>query len=692
MNGIGASMTEAQDFLFELLTEELPPKALRALSRGLADGVKAGLETAGLSFAAVLPYASPRRLAVIVTDLQARQADQAVERKGPAIAAANDADGNPTKAALGFAKSCGVDIQALTTLKTDKGEWLYYQANQAGAESCALLPEIIDASLKRLPIPKLMHWGEHKMPFARPVHNVLMLLGKTVIDAEFFGHRACDQTYGHRFHHPDAITIKAPKDYVAALKKAHVLVDFDERREAVKDAVIALATKQNATAVMPDALLNEVTSIVEWPAALLGSFDTTFLSVPKEVLILSMQTNQKYFALIDEHQTLLPNFITISNIESRNPKDVIKGNERVICARFADADFFFNTDKKTPLASYLKRLNHIVFQKPLGSLMDKTERVTLLSKHIAKLINADITQTARAATLCKADLCTDMVGEFPELQGVMGRYYAQHDAEDDAVALALDEVYKPRFSGDSLAESKVGLSLALADRLDSLVGLFGIGKIPTGTKDPFALRRATLGILRMLIEKECDLDLKALIAETIKLYQDKLSNPTVAEDVWAFCQERLKHWAQSEGFSTEIYRAVAFKQLSNPLDIKRRLDAVKQFSALPEAQALSEANKRVKNILAKNNNTLQDHINDAALKEPAEKTLAKTITDKQKTLTALNYTDTLKSLASMQADVDQFFEDVMVMADEPALRDNRLALLNQLRALFLRVADISTLS
>jgi glycyl-tRNA synthetase beta chain len=684
-------MTNTADFLFEILTEELPPKALKKLEKAFADSVISQLQEAKLSFSDYHSYATPRRLAIVINELQDKQANSKVERKGPAIQAAYDADGNPTKAALGFAKSCGIELSQATTIKSEKGEWLYVEITQEGKTAEELLPAIIQQALSKLPIPKLMRWGEGQFNFIRPVHNLVMLLGEQVIPTEMYGKKTGEQTSGHRFHHPDFFKV-TPSNYVEKLQQAKVIAGFSERRSLIKQQTQQLANEKGLQAAMPEELLDEVAALVEWPVALLGSFDKKFLQVPKEALMLSLQSHQKYFPLMTEQGDSASYFVVISNIESKDPSQVVAGNEKVSCARLSDAEFFFETDKKIKLEDRIPALANIIFQKQLGSLADKVKRVTALTEIIAPLVQADPAQCKRAAQLCKTDLLTEMVMEFPELQGIMGRYYATHDGETTDVAIALDEQYMPRFSGDELPRSKVGQVLAIAERLDTLVGIFGIGKIPTGMKDPFALRRACLGILRIITEKNLDLDLRSLISLSASLYADKLSNDKVSEQIFDFCIERLKNWMKQEGIRPDVFDAVAARNIAKPLDFKQRLDAVNAFLQLPEAANLASANKRVSNILTKQ---LQDKsagkIDPTLLEDAAEIALAEKIKEKVQNLSQLNYQDSLTALADLNGPIDNFFTDVMVMAENEKVRANRLALLSELRELFLQVADISLL-
>src|SRR3990167_5777122 len=684
-------MTAKQNFLFEILTEELPPKALIHLENAFINKVIEGIKQVELGFSHYQSFATPRRLAFIITELDYAQSDREIEKRGPALSAAYDPQGQPTKATLGFLNAYDITLDQVQTLKTDKGEWLYYKIKQSGKTVHDLLPELIHKALMQLPVPKMMKWGMGKYDFIRPVHNIVMLYGQTVIKAELFGIKATHQTYGHRFHHPQALAV-TPENYVEQLRQAYVIANYQERSALIAKQISKAAESKKAQANYKPALLEEVTSLVEWPVVLIGSFEPRFLEVPKEALILSMESNQRYFPLTDKQDHLLPFFVLISNIDSKNPEQVIAGNEKVTRARLSDAEFFFNADKKVKLASHIESLGNIIFQKELGTLLNKSNRLIHLSGALAKLLDYDLSTCQRAAELSKADLLTAMVGEFPELQGIMGRYYAVHDGELLEVALAIDEQYQPRFAKDKLPTSRAGQVLAIADKLDTLVGIFGINKIPSGEKDPLGLRRATLGILRIILEKQLPLDLKELISLAYKGYQNKLPNLETESQVLDFFQERLKFWARSEGFRADVFEAVAARQVTSPLDFIHRLDAVNEFLKLPEALHLATANKRVHNILSKHEQEIvRDQLDSSLLKDPAEIALAHKIKQKSEQLSQLNYQQALKNLAELNAPIDQFFTEVMVMVEDKKIRANRLALLKQLRQLFLQVADISLL-
>jgi len=683
------------DLLVEIGTEELPPKALKTLSDAFTQSVIKGLDEAELAHGQYKAYATPRRLALRVENVAATQPDKNIERRGPAIQAAFDDAGKPSKAAEGFARSCGVTVDQLDRMKTDKGEWLSYQAEQKGLPATELIPTIVEQALADLPIPKRMRWGNRSVEFVRPAHWVVLMLDGDVIPATILGIETGNATRGHRFHHPDILTV-TPDSYEHLLKETgHVIADFTTRREMIRQQVTGTATKLGGEAVIDIDLLDEVTALVEWPAALAGSFEEKFLEVPHEALITTMEDNQKYFAVVDTAGKLMPHFITVSNIESRDPAQVIEGNERVIRPRFADAVFFWEQDKKQKLEARTEALKSIVFQKQLGTLWDKTERVAALAKIIAKQIGADEKQAERAAYLSKCDLMTDMVGEFPKMQGIAGRYYALHDGEPEAVAWALEEQYLPKYAGDLLPENPVSQSLALADKLDTLVGIFGIGQKPTGAKDPFALRRAALGALRILIEQKLDLDLKHLMQQAVDNLGSRLTNDAVVDDAFDYVMDRLKAYYQDQRVAVGVIDAVLAQRPTRPLDFDRRIQAVKAFHDLPEAESLAAANKRIRNILKKVDGQINDSVDEKLLQEKAEQTLYSEVAKMQASVTPLfdagDYEPALKQLAGLRESVDKFFDDVMVMTDDEALKNNRLALLDKMRNLFLRVADLSRL-
>ncbi|MCH9690915.1 MAG: glycine--tRNA ligase subunit beta [Gammaproteobacteria bacterium] len=688
-----------RDFLVELGTEELPPKSLTQLMTAFASGIERGLKNAELSHGEISAYASPRRLAVIVRNLDVRQRDTEIERLGPAVKFAFDTAGTPNKAATGFARSNGVTVAELRRVKSPKGEVLAFTHKKQGAATESLLPAIVEESLTGLPIPKRMRWGSRREEFIRPTHWLLMLFGNQTVDGKALGLKAGNHTRGHRFHCNRDLTVASANDYLQQLREpGFVIADFNERREIIRSQVTAEAENVNGTAVIDDALLDEVTALVEWPVALTGRFEKRFLQVPAEALISSMKSHQKYFHVVDESGALLPFFITVCNIESQQPAQVIHGNERVIRPRLADAAFFFDTDKKIGLEVRREKLKNIIFQQKLGSLYDKTERISKLSGAIATQIGSDVRWAERAATLSKSDLSTDMVLEFADMQGIAGYYYAENDGEPLDVAKAMYEQYQPKFAGDQLPDTATGTVLALADRLDTLVGIFGIGQPPSGSRDPFALRRASLGVLRLLIEKRLDLDLRQLLELSYSNYPENTlaERSAVVEQVLAYMLERLRARYEDTGINAEVFMSVAARKLSRPLDIDNRVHAVYAFSQLPEAQALAGANKRVANILAKHHDPIPTEVDPTLLREPAEEALFTAIVDAREAVGPLYlaalYTEGLTGLAGLRETLDNFFDQVMVMTDDLALRDNRLALLTQLRALFLQVADISQLA
>ncbi len=689
-------MSDVRDLLIELGTEELPPKALDKLRMAFEAGIKSGLAEAELGFKSIRTYATPRRLAVVVEDLDTCQQDRLIERRGPATTAAFDEAGQATKALQGFARSCGVEVDALETMETDKGAWLVFKQQQAGVETRNLIGDILQKTLQALPIPKRMRWGSLPGEFVRPVHWLVLLFGDEVIPMALLGVSSGRDSRGHRFHHPEAIKIQSAQSYLDQLKKGFVLADIAERKKAIRQQVTALGEALGGQAVINEDLLNEVTGLVEWPVALSGKYDRRFLELPAEALISSMEEHQKYFAVRDNAGVLLPYFITICNIESQDPTQVVAGNERVILPRLSDAAFFWDTDRKQPLANRLEQLKTIVFQNKLGSVYDKSTRVAKLAAMIAGQIGGDEQNAERAALLAKCDLVTEMVGEFPDLQGIMGRYYARLDGEEHDVCEALDEQYLPRFAGDKLAQTKTGQALSLAEKLDTLVGLFGIGQPPTGVKDPFALRRAALGVLRIVIENELDLDLKLLLEQALMGLGDIVTKPDCVQDVMTYLFERLRGYASEQGYQSDVFEAVLATTPTKPVDFMLRLAAVAGFRQLEQAESLAAANKRIGNILRKNaSREGADTINDALLTDATEQALAKKVASVKLAIMPLlanaDYAGVLKQLAEMREAVDAFFDQVMVMVDDLAVRQNRLALLNETRALFLEVADISYL-
>jgi len=689
-------MNSARDLLVEIGTEELPPGALRRMRDALQTSLDTLLDENHLIHGASHAYAAPRRLAVIIRDVPVAQPDRDVTKRGPALKAAFDTDGNPTRPAEGFARSCGVAVSDLEQLETDKGAWLVYHSTETGKVAIEIIPILVEKALKTLPMPKRMRWGNSDIEFVRPVHWLVLLFGKEPVKADILGVSSDRYTRGHRFHHNEAMAITEPATYVETLLKSGMVeVDMEQRRESIRTQVTEAGEALDGQAHIEAALLDEVTALVEWPVAITGGFDERFLEVPAEALISSMQDHQKYFPVLDKLGKLMPYFITIANIASKDPDQIQAGNERVIRPRLEDAVFFWNQDRKQSLESRAGQLDSMTFQQKLGSLGDKQKRIAVLAKTIADELGFDVSLTQRAAALCKCDLLTSMVSEFPDLQGVMGRYYATHDGEDDAVATALDEQYKPRFAGDALPASATGQALAIAERLDTLTGIFAIGQTPTGDKDPFGLRRSALGILRILIENQLDLDLRTLINAAANNFPAEVNAPDIGDSLFAFMMERLRAYYLDAGYDIHVFESVLARQPARPLDFDQRMRAVRAFHELAEADKLAAANKRIRNILRKAETAIPDTLDKTLLQEPAEQSLASAID----TLTAVvrplfaqrEYTGALRQLAALQSPVDDFFDDVMVMADDTALRDNRLALLNSLSDLFLQVADISRL-
>ena len=689
-------MSGKRDLLVEIGTEELPPKALRRLSNAFSESMEKGLHAAALQPSSIHAYAAPRRLALLIRDLPPNQQDRETVRRGPALAAAFDDDGCPTQAAIGFARSCAVDVEQLDQLETKKGSWLSFRAVEKGKPVSALIPDMVRKSLAGLPIPKRMRWGDQEHEFVRPVHWVVLLFGDEVIDADILGIKADRYTHGHRFHHPQPMYIAEPEAYLPLLEtEGRVLADFATRREAIRAQVLEQAKQLNGKAVIDDELLNEVTALVEWPVALSGRFDRAFLQVPPEALVSSMQDHQKYFPVEDENGKLLPFFIAIANLESKDPQQILAGNERVIRPRLADAAFFWNQDCKQALKTHIDGLRSMVYQKKLGSLFDKQERVARLAANIAVQIGSDGSYAERAARLCKCDLLTSIVCEFPDLQGIMGRYYASHDGEAAAVCNAIEEHYRPRFAGDELPDTATGQALALADRLDSLVGIFAIGQQPSGDKDPFALRRAALGVVRICIEKELDIDLEALLNSAAETFDASVNAATTTAAVFGYVMDRLRAYYQESGVEFDLIDAVLATRPTRLLDLDRRIQACRIFRRLPEAGSLAAANKRIANILKKTDEDIPGKVDVSSLVDDAEKQLAEQLGDMRSAVIPLmdagDYTPALKQLAGLRENVDAFFDQVMVMVDDDTLRSNRLSLLHNLSELFLRVADLSRL-
>jgi glycyl-tRNA synthetase beta chain len=740
-----AAKPATRDFLVEIGTEELPPKSLSTLSAAFTEGIVAGLAAAGVKHGAVQPYAAPRRLAVLVKRVAERQPDQEIKRKGPPVSAAYDKSGAPTRAATAFAESCGTTLDALGRIAEPKGEFLYYTGTKPGAETASLLAGIVQGSLDRLPIAKRMRWGSGTAEFVRPVHWVVMLFGADVVPATILGVPAGNCTRGHRFMAPKELKLSTPASYAKRLESAgKVLADFAVRRERIREGVHALAREQGVEAIVSDALLDEVTALVEWPVPLAGRFEERFLALPAEVLIATLQDHQRYFPTRDvaasgdgstggaaaggDAPRLTPLFVTVANLESRDPAQVRAGNERVVRPRLSDAAFFWDTDRKQSLAARRDALKDVTFQAQLGSYWDKAERVKALARAIAPLAGANTDDAARAAELAKCDLLTGLVGEFPELQGTMGTYYARHDGEAADVAAAMGEQYLPRFAGDALPSTGVGTALAIADKLDTIVGIFAIGQKPSGTKDPFALRRAALGVLRVVLEKKLDLDLPKTIEAALQAARADIGRiaaakaaraavggdakpgadagkpakaDTVAADVYDYVMERLRalYLEGGAGITTEMFDAVLDRRPASPLDFDARLRALAAFLQLPDAAALAAANKRIANILrkAEEAKTTVDaaSLQPALLQQAEERALydalAQVRPEAERLLDARDYSGAMQKLAALRPTVDAFFDKVMVMADDAAVRANRLALLATLRGLFLRTADLSRL-
>lgn len=687
-------MIEQQNLLFELGSEELPPKTLLKLSNALLDGIAQGLNAAELGFTASKAYCTPRRLGVFIKNLASSQPDKTVEKRGPAIQAAFDKDGNPTKAALGFASSCGTTFEQLERLKTDKGEWLSYTQAVKGQNTEELIADIIRASIANLPIAKRMRWGSFTTEFVRPVHWAVLLYGDSVIETEILGLHTGRETRGHRFHAPHSVSIDKPENYAELLyTQGKVIADIEQRKAMIKEAAQQAATNVGGIAHIEADLLEEIAALNEFPVPITGGFHDRFLALPAEVLITTMQTNQKYFPVKNADGGLLAHFITFSNIESSRPESIQQGNERVVTPRLSDAEFFWNQDRKQTLAERVLSLSNIVFQEKLGTVADKTHRVIKLAEFIAQHLNADIDLAKRAALLAKADLLTLMVGEFGNLQGIMGRYYALVEGEGNEVAQALEEQYFPKQSGSPTASSTTGQILAIAEKIDTLTGIFSAGLIPTGDKDPYALRRAALGTLRTLIENDLTLDIRKVIEFSLSLFTHNFDVENTETAVVDFVFDRLKGYCLDKGYSADEFDAVMTVKPTNPLDFMQRLAAVRAFRQLPEAESLAAANKRIRNILKKSESPAAATI--GALVETAELQLLasakQSAVDIAPLLAQHDYSATLARLAALRNDVDAFFDNVMVMCDDVKLRANRLALLNLLSEQFLTCADISKL-
>ncbi len=684
-----------QNFLLEIGTEEMPPLLLNALGSNLSKQVQMQLDEADLVFGDIIHHVTPRRLTLIVKDLSEVQPNRQIERKGPRYEAAFDVAEKPTKACEGFARSCGTTVDQLEVRLVDGVKWLYFSAEKRGQVTIELLPEIVKKAVAKLPLAKSMRWGSREDLFVRPVHWVVQIFGTQIVEGTLFDLPNSNQSYGHRFMAPEAIKINSAETYLQQLKdEGKVIADFNERKEIIRK-LINESIDSSQMVKIDETLLEEVTGLVEWPVALVGQYDARFLEVPAEVLITSMKKHQKCFPVRNKKGDLVNKFVTISNIESKNPSRVVAGNERVIRARLSDAEFFYKKDLETSLNQRIESLKRVIFQNKLGSLYEKSMRMAKLSKEFANSAKIDSKMAERAAWLAKTDLLTEMVGEFPELQGIVGQDYALKNKEPKEVSIAISEQYLPRFAGDLLPETDLGWVLALADRIDTLVGIIGIGQKPKGDKDPFALRRAALGILRIIIEHQLDLDLEKMIIASTKTYGDKLTNPNVVSETIEFIMDRLKSWYVEQGIPVQVFMSIIALYPTRPYDFQRRLYAVEEFLKLPEAESLTMANKRVSNILKKQETKMAKKLNHSLLTEQAEQSLAEEVERKKKDVDKLyqagEYTEALCTLASLRKAIDGFFDDVMVMVDNEALRENRLALLSQLRELFTRVADISLL-
>ncbi|ENM3752472.1 glycine--tRNA ligase subunit beta [Vibrio cholerae] len=690
----------AKEFLIELGTEELPPKQLRTLAEAFAANFAAELAAADIAHEGVTWFATPRRLALKVANLAESQPDRVVEKRGPAVNVAFDADGKPTKAAEGWARGNGITVEQAERLVTDKGEWLLFKEQVQGQQTASVVVDMAAKALANLPIAKPMRWGDKETQFIRPVKTLTILFGSELIQGEILGVASARTLRGHRFMGEAEFTIESAEQYPAILEeRGKVIADYATRKAMIIEGSQQAAQQLGGIADLEDALVEEVTSLVEWPVVMTAKFEEKFLKVPAEALVYTMKGDQKYFPVYshkmgDANKKLLPNFIFVSNIESKEPRHIVEGNEKVVRPRLADAEFFFNTDRKRPLVDRLAMLENAIFQQQLGTIKDKTDRITELAGYIAEQIGADVEKSKRAGLLAKCDLMTSMVFEFTDTQGVMGMHYARHDGEAEEVAVALNEQYMPRFAGDELPSRGVSAAVAMADKLDTIVGIFGIGQAPKGS-DPFALRRASLGVLRILVEYGYQLDLVDLIAKAKSLFGNRLTNTNVEQEVIEFMLGRFPTWYQDAGFSIDIIQAVLARNPTKPADFDQRVKAVSHFRALEEAEALAAANKRVGNILAKYDGELGEEIDLALLQEDAEKALAEAVEIMAEALEPAfatgNYQEALSKLAGLRAPVDAFFDNVMVMADDEALKKNRLTLLNKLRNLFLQIADISLL-
>ena len=693
-------MADSADLLVEIGTEELPPGELRSMSETFAAQLCERLTSSGLSYGKVSVFATPRRIAAIIADVPASQPDREFNRRGPSLDAAFDDKGKPTKAALGFARSCGVSVEKLDKVETRQGKWLVFHSTEVGEPTPSLVPRMVEEALNKLPLSKRMRWANFDFEFIRPVHWVVLLFGSDVIDGEIFGVSAGRMSRGHRFHDPEAIAIEDPSSYSKTLySTGHVVTEFKARADIVTRQVVEAAKSVQGKALMDKDLIEETTALVEWPSAIVGGFDKEFLKLPAAVLVATMKGHQRYFPVIDNSGKLVPHFVAVSNIESKNPETVRKGNERVLRPRLKDAAYFYKRDSGRTLEQRQEELRGIIFQEKLGSMFEKAERISRLASHVAIAMGEkpdSVKLARRAGQLCKCDLLTEMVGEFPELQGIMGGEYAVKSGEPPAVAKGIAEVYKPRFAGDSIPATAIGRAVSIADKLDTLTGIFGVGQGPTGDKDPYGLRRAALGVLRIVIEGELNLDLRRLIQDAAKGYDSKISDKNVAAQVFDFMTERLRAYFAERGVPVEVFLAVQARNPTRPLDFAKRVHAVSEFRKLPEAKSLAAANKRINNILKQADDAIPMKVDDNLFKEDAEWNLAAKMVGLTPRVNELlnkgDYTGALKLLAGLRENVDSFFDTVKVMDDDQRIRYNRLSLLNSISELFLETADISKLS
>lgn len=685
---------ETRDLLLEIGTEELPPKSLKRLMDDLASNIGQELDAAKFTFSEIKRFATPRRLAVLIMDLPSAQPQQETEKRGPAVKAAFDDAGKPTRAAEGFAKSCGVGVDDLQRMKTDKGEWLVYRQTEPGQPIQALIGDIVSNALAKLPVDRRMRWGASTVEFVRPAHWLIALYGADVLPTTILGLQADRVTRGHRFMGQES-SLESANDYVEALRSQYVVADFEERKALIHEQLIREAKKLKGEVVVDDALLEEVTALVEWPVTLAGSFEESFLELPEEVLVSVMTEHQRYFHLRDRNGKLLPRFLTVANVESKNPATVISGNERVIKPRLADAAFFYDVDIKSTLEDKLESLGYVVFQSELGTYLQKAHRISVLAGAIAKLIGADKAQAERAGLLCKADLVTDMVGEFPDLQGTMGRYYALADGESSEIARAIGEHYLPVQSGGKLPDSPAGCCVSLADKLDTLVGLFAIGQPPSGSRDPFALRRQALGVIRICIEKELDLNLKDCLAQAAASYSNKFDiGSGQLDEVERYILDRLANWCQDQGIASDTFNAVRHSHdgITSLLEAHRRAVAMQSFRQHSRAENLAAANKRVANILKEIDTGRLPAPDEKSFELDAERALLDSLEKAQQAMqSADSYEQQFLALADLQPVIDRYFDDVMVMTEDKTRRENRLATVSTMRKLFLNLADFSLL-